>query len=329
MKNAIVTAVSHYAPDKVLDNSFFESYLETNDAWIVERTGIKERRILEEGPTSVLAIEAARRLLDQRGISADEIDLIIVATVTPDMLFPNTSSAVQHAIGAKNCWGFDLNGACSAFIFAIATGAQFVQTGKHQKVMVIGADKMSSITDYTDRNTSILFGDGAAAVLLEPCDDPTLGLLDWKYHLDGVGRDFLYMKGGGSYHPPSHETVDNKEHFIYQDGKAVFKVAVKGMADISKEIMDRNHLSADDVAYLVPHQANMRIIQATADRMGVDISKVMVNIDRYGNTTAATIPSCLAEYHAAGKLKKGDNLILAAFGAGYTWGGALLRWAMD
>lgn len=329
MKNAIITAVGHYAPEKVLDNNFFASYLDTNDQWIVERTGIRERRILEEGPTSVLAIEAAKITLAQRGISADELDLIIVATVTPDMLFPNTSSAVQHGIGAMNCWGFDLNGACSAFIFALATGAQFVQTGKHKKVMVIGADKMSSITDYTDRNNCILFGDGAAAVLLEPSDDPTLGVLDWKYHLDGVGRDSLYMRGGGSFHPPSHETVDNKEHFIYQDGKAVFKVAVKGMADISKEIMDRNNLTAEDVAWLVPHQANMRIIQATADRMGVDLSKVMVNIDRYGNTTAATIPSCIAEYYAAGKVKKGDNLILSAFGAGYTWGGALVRWAID
>jgi 3-oxoacyl-[acyl-carrier-protein] synthase-3 len=328
MKHAIITAVGHYAPDKVLDNKYFESILDTNDEWITTRTGIRERRILEHGASSDMAAEAARRILAMRGIGPEEIDLLIVATVTPDMMFPNTSALTQNKIGAKNAWGFDLNGACCGFLFALNTASQFIKAGTHKKVMVIGADKMTSITDYTDRNTAILFGDGAAGVLLEPSDDPEIGLLDTVCYLDGIGEESLHMYGGGSLHPASHETVDQKMHYIYQDGKTVFKFAVKGMADVSAEIMERNNLKAEDIAYLVPHQANYRILQATADRMGVDMSKVMINIDRYGNTTAATIPSCLTEYHAAGKLKKGDRLIIAAFGAGYTWGAAYVRWSL-
>jgi 3-oxoacyl-[acyl-carrier-protein] synthase III len=328
MKNAIITAVGHYAPEKVVTNKHFEEYLETTDEWIVSRTGIRERHWIENGATSDMATEAAIKTLAMRGITADEIDLVIVATVTPDMFFPSTSALTIKKIGAKNAWGFDLNGACSGFLFALATGAQFIRTGAHKKVLVIGADTMTSITDFSDRNTCLLFGDGGAAVLLEPSDEPDYGLIDWVYHTDGLGEDALHMRAGGSLHPSTHETVDKKWHYIFQDGKAVFKVAVIGMADISVEIMERNNLRAEDVAYLVPHQANMRIIQATADRMGVGMDKVMINIDRYGNTTAATIPSCLAEYYADGRIKRGDKLVLAAFGAGYTWGGAYLRWSI-
>ncbi len=327
MRNAVISAIGHFAPDKVLDNKHFAGYLDTTDEWIVSRTGIRERRRLEHGGTSDMAAEAARRALEMRGISADEVELVIVATVTPDMMFPCASALTIRKIGAKKAWGFDLNGACSGFLFALATGAQFIQNGSHKKVLVIGADKMTSIANVEDRNTVILFGDAAAAVLLEPSEEP-YGLLDWVNYTDGLGEEALHMLGGGSLHPASHETVDKGWHYIYQDGKAVFKVAVIGMADVSVQIMERNNLKAEDVAYLVPHQANMRIIQATADRMGVDMSKVMINIDRYGNTTAATIPSCLAEYYADGRLKRGDNLVLASFGAGWTWGAAYLRWSI-
>ena len=327
MKNAVITAIGHYVPDKIVPNSYFESYLDTSDEWIVSRTGIRERRYAE-GPTSDMAVEAARRALDMRGIGAEEIDLIIIPTVTPDMLFPSTAAIVQRKIGATRAWGFDLSGACSSFLFALATGVQFIRSGAHKKVLIIGADKMTSITNFQDRNTAILFGDAAAAVLLEPGDDPEYGIIDWVNYVDGTGADSLNMKGGGSLNPPSYETIDNGWHYVWQDGKAVFKVAVVGMADVSAEIMQRNNLKSDDVAWLVPHQANLRIIAATADRMGLDMSKVMVNIDRYGNTTAATIPSCISEYYQQGKVKKGDRLVLAAFGAGYTWGGALIRWAI-
>jgi len=327
MKNAVITAIGHYVPDKVVTNSHFESYLDTTDEWIVSRTGIRERRY-HDGPTSDMALEAARRTLEMRGIGPEELDLIIIPTVTPDMLFPSTAALVQHRLGAKNAWGFDLSGACSSFLFALATGVQFIRSGAHKKVMIIGADKMTSIANMADRNTAILFGDAAAAVLLEPGDDPDYGVIDWVNYIDGRGAESLYMKGGGSLNPPSHETVDKAMHYVWQDGKAVFKVAVVGMADVSAEIMQRNNLKSEDVAWLVPHQANLRIITATAERMGVDMSRVMVNIDRYGNTTAATIPSCISEYYQQGKVKRGDNLVLAAFGAGYTWGGALVRWAI-
>ena len=327
--NAAITALGMYFPEKVYDNKYFESIVDTNEEWIVSRTGIKERRILENGATSDLATNAALDLIKKHNIKPEEIDCIIVATVTPDMFFPATACLVQKRIGALNAWGFDLEAACSGFLFAFQTGCALVESGQYKKVMVIGADKMSSIVDYTDRNICILFGDGGAAVLLEPTDDKTLGLQDSILRVDGSGENTLHMRGGGSLNPPTHKTVDNKLHYIYQDGKAVFKVAVKGMADVSYELMQKNNLEADDIAYLVPHQANMRIIDATAERMGLSKDKVMVNIDRYGNTTAATIPSCLVEYYRNGKLKKGDKIILSAFGAGYTWGSTLVVWAID
>jgi 3-oxoacyl-[acyl-carrier-protein] synthase-3 len=327
--SAAITALGMYFPDKIYDNKYFESIVETNDEWIVSRTGIKERRILENGATSDLATNAALDLMEKHGIKAEDIDCIIVATVTPDMFFPPTACLVQRRIGAVNAWGFDLEAACSGFLFAFQTGSALIESGQYKKVMVIGADKMSSITDYTDRNNCILFGDGGAAVLLEPSEDKSLGLQDYILRVDGSGEDALHMRGGGSLNPPSHETVDKKMHYIYQDGKAVFKVAVKGMADVSVELMQKNDLKSEDIAYLVPHQANLRIIDATAERMGLTKDKVMINIDRYGNTTAATIPSCMVEYYRAGKVKKGDKLILSAFGAGYTWGAIYLVWAID
>lgn len=326
--NAVVTGVGMYVPDKILDNKYFESIVETNDEWIRTRTGIRERRILEQGATSDLAAKAALDLFEKHNVDPAEIDAIIVATVTPDMFFPATACLVQDKIGAKNAWGFDLSAACSGFLFAIQTGATLVESGRYKKVLVIGADKMSSITDYTDRNICILFGDAGSAVLLEPSEDKSLGIQKSILRIDGSGKDALNMLGGGSLNPASHETVDKKWHYIYQDGKAVFKVAVKGMADVSVELMQLSNLKSEDVAYLVPHQANLRIIDATAERMGLSKDKVMINIDKYGNTTAATIPLCLTEYYRDGKLKRGDNLILAAFGAGYTWGASHLVWAI-
>lgn len=326
--NAMVTGVGMYVPDKIYDNKYFESIVETNDEWIRSRTGISERRILEKGATSDLAARAAQDLFNKHNISPDEIDVIIVATVTPDMFFPATACLVQEKIGANNAWGFDLSAACSGFLFAFQTGCNLVESGRYKKVLVIGADKMSAITDYTDRNICILFGDAGSAVLIEPTEDKKLGLQDSILRIDGKGKDALYMLGGGSLNPASHETVDKKWHYIYQDGKAVFKVAVKGMADVSVELMQKSNLKSEDIAYLVPHQANLRIIDATAERMGISRDKVMINIDKYGNTTAATIPLCLTEYYRAGKIKKGDNLILSAFGAGYTWGASHLVWAI-
>jgi 3-oxoacyl-[acyl-carrier-protein] synthase III len=327
--NAVITGVGMYVPDKIMDNAYFEKIVETTDEWITSRTGIRERRLLEQGATSDLAAGAAKDLLEKFNVSPDEIDCIIVATVTPDMFFPATACIVQDKIGASNAWGFDLSAACSGFLFAFQTGCSLVESGQYKKVMVIGADKMSSIVDYSDRNNCILFGDAGAAVLLEPTEDHALGMKDSLLKVDGSGLESLHMKGGGSLNPPTHETVDNKMHYLYQDGKAVFKVAVKGMADISYEIMQKNNLKSEDVAYLVPHQANLRIIDATAQRMGLKKDKVMINIDKYGNTTAATIPLCLVDYYRAGKLKKGDNLILSAFGAGYTWGAIYVVWGMD
>jgi 3-oxoacyl-[acyl-carrier-protein] synthase III len=327
--NAAITAVGMYVPEKIYDNAYFEKIVDTTDEWITTRTGIKERRILENGATSLLATKAAEDLMTTHNISPEEIDVIIVATVTPDMLFPATACLVQDNIGAKNAWGFDLSAACSGFLFAFHTGCSLIESGRFKKVMVIGADKMSSITDYSDRNNCILFGDAAAAVLLEPTEDKSIGLIDSLLRVDGSGRESLNMKGGGSLNPPTHETVDNKMHYVYQDGKAVFKVAVKGMADISYDIVKKNHLTGDDIAFLVPHQANMRIIDATAQRMGISKDKVMINIERYGNTTAATIPLCLVEYFRCGKLKKGDKIVLSAFGAGFTWGASLVVWSME
>ncbi len=327
--NAVITGVGMYVPDRVYDNAYFEKIVDTSDEWIRSRTGIRERRILENGATSFLATKAAEDLLKTKKISADEIDAIIVATVTPDMFFPATACLVQDNIGAKNAWGFDLSAACSGFLFAFQTGCSLIESGRYKKVMVIGADKMSSIVDYKDRNNCILFGDAGAAVLLEPSLDKNFGLQDSLLKIDGSGKEALYMKGGGSLNPPSHETVNQNMHVLYQDGKAVFKVAVKGMADISYEIMQKNNLTSDDIAYLVPHQANLRIIDATAERMGINREKVMINIDKYGNTTAATIPLCLVEYYRDGKIKRGDKLILSAFGAGFTWGAIYFVWSMD
>lgn len=327
--SAVITGLGMHVPDRIYDNAYFEKIVDTSDEWIRSRTGIRERRILENGATSLLASKAAEDLLKTKNMSADEIDVIIVATVTPDMFFPATACLVQENIGAKNAWGFDLSAACSGFLFAFQTGCSLIESGRYKKVMVIGADKMSSIVDYKDRNNCILFGDAGAAILLEPSEDIKYGLQDSLLRVDGSGKDVLYMKGGGSLNPPTHETVDQNMHVLYQDGKAVFKVAVKGMADISYDLMKKNNLNGEDIAYLVPHQANLRIIDATAERMGINRDKVMININKYGNTTAATIPSCLVEYYRDGKLKKGDKIILAAFGAGFTWGASYLVWSMD
>lgn len=328
VRKATITAVGHYVPEKVLTNADLEKMVETNDEWIRTRTGIRERRIMENGASSDMAVKAIENLLERRKMSASEIDVIIVATVTPDMSFPATACIVQHKIGATKAWGFDLSAACSGFLFALTTGAKLVESGAHSKVLVVGTDKMSAITDYTDRNTCILFGDAAGAVLLEPSDEDGFGILDHKFYVDGAGGQYLCMTGGGSLNPPSHETIDKKMHYIYQDGKNVFKLAVKGMADVSVEIMERNGLKGDDVAWLVPHQANLRIIDATAERMGIRRDQVMINIDKYGNTTAATIPLCLSEWWECGQLKRGQNIVLAAFGAGYTWGATYIKWAL-
>ncbi|QXD13738.1 ketoacyl-ACP synthase III [Rhodocaloribacter litoris] len=328
MIRAAITAVGHFLPEDRLTNADLEKMVDTSDEWIRTRTGIRERRILwdKDKATSYMAAEAARDLLRKRGIEPEEIDAIIVATVTPDMFFPATACLVQAAIGAKNAWGFDLSAACSGFLFALSTGARFIESGKHEKVLVIGADKMSTITDYTDRTTCVLFGDAAGAVLLEP-DTEGYGLIDSIERVDGSQWDLLCMKGGGSLNPPTHETVDKKMHFLHQEGRHVFRYAVAGMADVSAEIMERNGLTGDDVRFLVPHQANLRIIDATARRMGIGMDKVMLNIERYGNTTAATIPLCLHDWEQ--DLRRGDNLVLAAFGGGFTWGAAYVKWAYD
>ncbi len=325
-KRAAITAVHGYVPEFRLSNAVLETMVETNDEWITERTGIKERRIQtgKDQGLSVMAVEAVKGLLKKRGIGPEEIDLMIVATVTPDRVFPATANIVCDAIGAKNAWGFDLGAACSGFLYALTTGAQFVETGRHKKVVVVGGDKMSSIIDYTDRSTCIIFGDGCGAVLLEPTAED-LGVMDSILRSDGSGCQYLHQKAGGSMRPASERTLEAKEHYVYQEGKAVFKFAVTNMADVSAEIMEKNGLSSDDVAWLVPHQANKRIIDATANRMGLDASKVMVNIEKYGNTTSGTIPLCLWEWES--QLKKGDNIILSAFGGGFTWGAIWLKWA--
>ena len=328
MRHATITSVGHFLPEERLTNQDLEEMVDTNDEWIRSRTGIRERRILNDPDkaTSYMATQAAREVLEKRDISAHELDAIIVATVTPDMFFPATACLVQSNLEAENAWGFDLSAACSGFVFALSTGARFIESGKHEKVLVIGADKMSSITDYTDRSTCILFGDGAGAVLLEP-DAEGHGVLDSLEDCDGSKWEQLCMKGGGSLNPPTFKTVDQRMHYLQQDGRAVFKVAVEAMADVSIEIMQRNDLSSDDVQYLVPHQANWRIIDATARRMGLSMEKVMMNIDRYGNTTAATIPLCLYDWED--QLNRGDNLILASFGGGFTTGGMYVKWSYD
>lgn len=328
LQRAAITAVAGWVPDYVLTNKELETMVDTTDEWILSRTGISERRILKgEGKgTSDMCVGAFQKLLEKRGITADEIELVIVATVTPDMVFPATANIVCDKVGARNAWGFDIMAACSGFLYALETGAKFIETGKHKKVVVIGSDKMSSIIDYTDRSTCVIFGDGAGAVLLEPSTDEN-GIIDAILRSDGSGRQYLHQKAGGSVKPASHETVDAKEHYVFQDGQPVFKFAVTRMADVSAEIMERNNLTSEDVAWLVPHQANKRIIDATANRMGVGPEKVMLNIQKYGNTTAGTLPLCLSDYES--QLKKGDNIILAAFGGGFTWGSLYLKWAYD
>lgn len=323
---AAITAIGAFVPEDVLTNFDLEKMVDTNDEWIRTRTGIQERHILKgEGlGTSDMAAPAVLELCKKRGIHPEEIDCLIVATVTPDMVFPATANIVCDKIGAKNAWGFDLGAACSGFLFALTTGASLIESHRYRKVVVVGADKMTAITDYTDRNTCILFGDAAGAVLLEP-NEEGLGIQDSLLKSDGSGRNYLYMKAGGSVRPATIETVTNREHFAYQEGQSVFKFAVKGMADVSAELMERNELSADDVAWLVPHQANLRIIDATANRMGLSKEKVMINIHKYGNTTSATIPLCLYDWRK--QLNKGDNLVLAAFGGGFTWGATLVKWA--
>lgn len=325
---AAITGINAWVPEYRLTNNELSTMVDTSDEWIMQRVGIKERRILKgEGlGTSDLGSQAVRGLLEKTGTSADEIELLICSTVTPDMLFPATANIISEKAGIKKAFSFDLNAACSGFIFALQTGASFIESGKYKKVIVVGADKMSSITDYSDRTTCPLFGDAAGAVLLEPATED-VGIIDHVFYSDGSGAKYLHMKAGGSVRPPSHDTVDAKEHYIYQEGQSVFKFAVVSMADVAVEIMERNNLKAEDISWLVPHQANLRIIDATGRRMGLPNEKVMINIENYGNTTTATIPLCLWEYEH--KLKKGDVLILAAFGGGFTWGSIYIRWAYD
>ncbi|HCI55242.1 MAG TPA: beta-ketoacyl-ACP synthase III [Bacteroidales bacterium] len=325
---AAITGINAWVPEYILDNYELSKMVDTSDEWIMQRVGIKERRILKgEGlGTSDMADKAVAGLLEKTGTSPDEVEILICATITPDMPFPATANIISDKTGIKNAFSFDLAAACSGFIFALHTGASFIESGRYKKVIVVGADKMSAITDYTDRTTCPLFGDAAAAVLLEPTFEE-VGVMDQILKVDGSGRKYLHMKAGGSVRPSSHETVDAKEHFVYQEGQTVFKFAVKNMADVAAEIMEKNHLKPEDIAYLVPHQANLRIIEATGKRMGLPPEKVMINIEKYGNTTAATIPLVLWEYE--NRLKKGDNLILAAFGGGFTWGALWLKWAYD
>jgi 3-oxoacyl-[acyl-carrier-protein] synthase-3 len=322
-----ISALGTYVPPRLLTNADLEKMVDTNDQWIMERVGIRERHVVDKGvATSDLAVEAAKKALAERGIEPSELDAIIVGTVTPDMFFPSTACLVQHKLGAKNVWGFDLSGACSAFVYALQAGAQFVATGSHKKVLVIGADVMSSIIDYTDRATCVIFGDGAGAVLLEPADDD-LGMIDFMHEVDGSGGGSLYMPGGGSLNPSSHETVDKKMHFVHQDGGAVFKFAVRKMAALCEEILKRNNIKGSEIDAFIPHQANRRIITATADRLHMRPESVIVNIERYGNTTAGTIPLAMETARQEGKLKKGSLVLLASVGAGFTTGATLLRWA--
>ncbi|MBF8965197.1 ketoacyl-ACP synthase III [Pontibacter sp. FD36] len=325
---AAITGVAGYVPDYVLTNKELETMVDTNDEWILSRTGIKERRILKgEGKgTSHIAVPAVLDLLKKTNTKAEEVDLLICATTTPDMVFPATANLITAEVGAVNAFGYDLQAACSGFLYALATASKFIESGQYKKVIVVGADKMSSIIDYTDRTTCIIFGDGGGAVMLEP-NTEGYGIIDSVLKSDGTGAQYLHMKAGGSRKPATMDTILAREHYAYQEGQQVFKFAVKGMADVSAEVMERNNLTAEDVAWLVPHQANKRIIDATANRMGVGSNKVMLNIERYGNTTSGTIPLCLWEYEK--QLKKGDNLILAAFGGGFTWGAIYVKWAYD
>ncbi|MCW3125031.1 MAG: fabH 1 [Bacteroidetes bacterium] len=323
---AAITAVQGYVPPYILTNAELETMVDTTDEWITSRTGIKERHIQREPgkATSDMAAEAVKLLLAKKNLSPNDIDIILVATTTPDMLFPSTACILADKIGATNCWAYDISAACSGFLFALQNGASYIQSGQAKKVLVVGADKMSSIIDYTDRNTCVIFGDGCGCVLLEP-NTEGLGVIDSLLRVDGSGRQFLNQKAGGSLNPATAETVAKREHYVYQEGKTVFKFAVKNMADVASQVMKRNNLTADDVTWLVPHQANLRIIEATREYVGLPAEKVMVNIQKYGNTTNGTIPLCLWEWES--KLKKGDNLILATFGGGFTWGAIYLKWA--
>jgi 3-oxoacyl-[acyl-carrier-protein] synthase-3 len=326
MSKAAITGIHGYVPDYVLTNAELERMVDTNDEWITSRTGIRERHILKgEGMgSSHMGAKAVQGLLEKTNTSPEDIDLLICATTTPDYVFPCTANLICDMVGIRNIGSFDIQAACSGFVYALTIGSQFIETGKYKKVIVVGADKMSAIVDYTDRTTCVLFGDGAGAVLLEP-NDEGMGIIDSIIKSDGVGQNHLFQKAGGSRYPPTHETVEKRWHYVYQDGPSVYRFAVKNMADVSAEIMERNGLSGTDVAWLVPHQANKRIIDATAQRMGIEPDRVMMTIHKYGNTTAATIPLCLAEYES--QLKKGDNLVLAAFGGGFTWGAAYVKWA--
>lgn len=325
-RRAAITGVGGYLPEYILTNQELEKMVDTNNEWILERTGIKERRILkgENQGSSVMGVKAVKELFEKTNTSPADIDLLICCTVTPDMPFPATANIIATEVGAVNAFSYDINAACSGFIYGLATAAKFIESGMHQKVVVVGADKMSSIIDYEDRATCIIFGDGAGAVLLEATEEET-GVLDYHLRSDAIGEKHLHMKAGGSRKPATATTVANKEHFVYQEGKAVFKFAVTNMADAAYKVMQQNNLTADDIAFLVPHQANKRIIDATAKRMGIGDEKVMLNIDKYGNTTAGTIPLCLWDYES--QLKKGDNLILAAFGGGFTWGAVYVKWS--
>jgi len=325
---AAITGVGGYVPDYILTNQELETMVETSDEWITSRTGIKERRILkgENLGVSYMGAKAVQNMIAKTGIDPKEIDLIIFATITPDMPFPAAANLVAAEVGAVNAFSFDVGAACSGFIYALTTGAQFIESGAYKKVVVIGGDKMSAILDYTDRTTCIIFGDGAGCVLLEPTTDD-VGIVDSIHKSDGTGAQFLHMKAGGSRIPATHESVDARQHFVYQEGSAVFRFAVTNMADFAAKIMDRNHLKADDISWLVPHQANKRIIDATASRMGITEDKVMMNIEKYGNTTGGTIPLLLWDYES--QLKKGDNLVIAAFGGGFTWGAIYVKWAYD
>ncbi len=329
MKRAYISAVAHYVPPKVLTNFDLEKMVDTSDEWIRTRTGISERRILEPGKaTSDMSAEAVKRLCELRGIDPKEIELIIVATVTPDMFFPSTGNLVQEKVGAKNAWSFDVAAACSGFLYALSVGTQFVVSGMHKKVVVIGSDKMSAIVNYRDRNTCVLFGDAAGAVLLEPTEDEDKGIMDFMLYSDGSGADYLKMKAGGSLYPASLETVANDWHFIYQDGKSVFKFAVTKMAEVSVDILKKYGYTGKDLTLFVPHQANLRIIDAAVKRLGIDYDRVMININKYGNTTAATIPLALSEAYQEGRLQEGDLVLFATFGGGFTWGSTLLKWGV-
>ena len=325
--SAVVTAVERYLPDRIVTNSDLEKIIDTSDTWIRERTGIRERRILDGLPTSFMATAVGERLLRQRDMDPADVDLIIVATVTPDMVFPATACLVQDRIGARRAWAFDLSAACSGFVYAVVTGSQFIESGAHERVMVIGVDKMSAITDMEDRSTCVLFGDGGGGILLERSEDPDLGIVDFDLHADGSMGDDLYMKGGGSLHPASPETLEKRYHYISQNGRVVYKLAIVKMAEVSLGLLERNGFTIEDLKLFIPHQANLRIINATAERMNLPSEKVVVNIDRFANTTAGTVPIALHEAWTQGRLEPGDLVQLTAVGGGLTWGSLLLRWA--